>query len=144
MRRNSQTAVPCRFSVFMPSSLVQQLDAMARAKGYKNRSHALADLVRAGVVEHQSSYGDHEIAGTLTLVYDHHKPRLLSLLTEAQHDHQGLIISALHVHLDHRNCLEVLALHGRAGEIRRMADKLIATKGVKHGKLTITTTGRES
>ena len=130
-----------RFSIFMPAGLLRQLDLMAKQKGYSNRSKAVADLVRAGLVEHQSQCHTHEIAGTLTLVYDHHRPKLLSELTTIQHQHQQLIISTMHAHLDHHNCLEVLVLRGQAGSIKKMADKLIAAKGVKHGKLTVTTTG---
>ena len=87
--------------------------------------------------------GGGEIAGTITLVYDHHKRDLQSKLTDIQHDHEGLIISVLHVHLDHHNCMEVLAVRGRADAVRKLADGLIAVKGVKHGKLTVTTTGKE-
>lgn len=133
----------CRFSLSMASGLVDQLDAMVRAKGYANRSQAVADLVKAALVEHYAGTGDHEIAGTITLVYDHHKRHIQDMLTDIQHDQGDLIISALHVHLDHHNCLEVLAVRGPARRIRKVADQLIATKGVKHGKLTVTTTGKE-
>jgi CopG family nickel-responsive transcriptional regulator len=132
-----------RFSISMAESLVGQLDAMTRAKGYRNRSRALADMVRAQLVDHHAVRGTRKIAGTITLVYDHHKRGVQALLTELQHHHQPLIISTLHVHLDHRNCLEVLAVHGRARDVKRIADRLIATKGVKHGRLTVTTTGKE-
>ncbi len=127
----------------MPRDLVGQLDQMAKAKGYANRSQALADMVRDRLVEHHGQIADHEIAGTITLVYDHHKRNIQALLTDIQHDHGGLIIAALHVHLDHHNCMEVLAVRGRADTIKKMADRLIATKGIKHGKLTVTTTGKE-
>ena len=133
----------CRFSVFMPADLVRSLDAMAKAQGHSNRSKVLADLVRAGLIEHESQTDEKEIAGTLTLVYDHHKRNLLSLLTDIQHEHSELNIATLHVHLDHHNCLEVLAMRGSAGDIRKISDRLIAAKGVKHGKLTITTAGKE-
>jgi CopG family transcriptional regulator, nickel-responsive regulator len=132
-----------RFSISMAGDLVRQLDAMVRAKGYANRSQAVADVVRAGLVEHHAAYGDREIAGTITIVYDHHRPHVQALLTDIQHDHQPLIISTLHVHLDHHNCMEVLAVRGRANEIKKMADQLVAARGVKHGKLTVTTTGQE-
>ena len=112
-------------------------------KGYTNRSLAVADMVRDWLVEHRQSFGDREIAGTITLVYDHHKPHLQDVLTDIQHEHHQTIISTLHVHLDHHNCLEVLAVKGKAAVIKRMADALIGTRGVKHGKLTITTTGKD-
>lgn len=131
-----------RFSISLPASLARQLDRMCREKGYDNRSLALADMIRNQLVEHQQQAGDAEIAGTITLVYDHHKHGLQEELTDLQHDHHERINSTLHVHLDHHNCLEVLVVRGPASEIRNMADRLIGAKGVKHGKLTITTTGK--
>ena len=132
-----------RFSISMNGDLAEQLDAMAKDKGYANRSQALADMVRSHLVEHNAHMANREIAGTVTLVYDHHKRDLQAKLTDIQHDHEGLIISVLHVHLDHHNCMEVLAVRGRADVVRKLADGLIAVKGVKHGKLTVTTTGKE-
>ena len=127
----------------MAGDLVRQLDALVRQKGYTNRSQAVADMVRAQLVEHLAEAGTREIAGTITLVYDHHQRNVQALLTEVQHDHPDLIVATLHVHLDHRNCMEVLAVRGRARAIRRLADRLTAARGVKHGRLTVTTTGRE-
>lgn len=132
-----------RFSLSMPADLVHQLDGMVKAKGYSNRSQAVADMVRAQLVEHHGQQGAREIAGTVTLVYDHHKRNIQSLLTDFQHDHGDVIIAALHVHLDHHNCMEVLAVRGRAEAVKNFADRAIAVKGVKHGKLTVTTTGKE-
>jgi len=132
-----------RFSISMAGDLVGQLDDMVRSKGYANRSQAVAEMVRARLVEHNSQLGNREIAGTITLVYDHHKPHLQAALTDIQHDHHNVIISTLHVHLDHHNCLEVLVVRGKAPVIKKIADELLATKGVIHGKLTITTTGKE-
>jgi CopG family nickel-responsive transcriptional regulator len=132
-----------RFSVSLDKKLLHELDRMCREKGCDNRSLAIADMVRAHLVEHRQQFGDHDIAGTITIVYDHHKPHLMELLTDIQHDHGNLIIATLHVHLDHHNCLEVLAVRGQAGRIKKVADALIAAKGVKHGKLTITTTGED-
>jgi CopG family nickel-responsive transcriptional regulator len=131
-----------RFSVSLPVELARQLDAMSSEKGYSNRSQAIADMVRAQLVEHQSGAAE-QIAGTITLLFDHHKPRLQSLLTDVQHDHTEVIVSTLHVHLDHDNCLEVLVVRGDASEIRALADALIAAKGVKHGRLTVTATGKD-
>ena len=132
-----------RFTVSLPQGLLEDLDGMAKEKGYNNRSLLIADMVRGWLVEHRQQYGDREIAGTITLVYDHHKPHLQEVLTSIQHDHHEAIISTLHVHLDHHNCLEVLVLRGTAAKVRKMADALIGAKGVKHGKLTITTTGKD-
>jgi CopG family nickel-responsive transcriptional regulator len=130
-----------RFSVSMSRVLARRLDAMAKAKGYANRSQAVADMVRAHLVEHRAQAGTQEIAGTITLVYDHHRRNIQALLTGLQHDHGDLIVATLHVHLSHHDCMEVLAVRGRADAVRRLADRLIAAKGVSHGKLTVTTTG---
>jgi len=132
-----------RFSISVPRSLAKQLDRMAREKGYDNRSLAVADMVRAHLVEHRQNLDDQDIAGTITLVYDHHKQHVQATLTDLQHDHHALIVSTLHVHLDHHNCLEVLVVRGKAALVKRIADELIAAKGVKHGKLTVTSTGRD-
>jgi CopG family nickel-responsive transcriptional regulator len=132
-----------RFSVSLPPRLLQQLDGMAKEKGYDNRSQAIADMIRAQLVEHRQKSGSAEIAGTITLVYDHHKQHVQAALTDIQHDHHQVILSTLHVHLDHDNCLEVLAVRGKADVIRKIADELTTAKGVKHGKLTVTTTGKD-
>lgn len=132
-----------RFSISMSAELVTQLDAMVSAKGYANRSQAMADMVRDKLVEHRGERGRHRIAGTITLVYDHHRRGIQPLLTAIQHGHGEQIIASMHAHLDHHNCMEVLAVRGPANRVKRLADRLIATKGVKHGKLTMTTTGTE-
>jgi CopG family nickel-responsive transcriptional regulator len=127
----------------LPPSLLRQLDEMSREKGYDNRSQAIADMIRDQIVEHRQKADTGEIAGTITLVYDHHKPHLQTTLTDIQHDHHEVILTTVHVHLDHHNCLEVLIVRGQASIIRKIADELIAAKGVKHGKLTVTTTGKD-
>jgi CopG family nickel-responsive transcriptional regulator len=132
-----------RFSVSMSRALAGQLDAMAKAKGYANRSQAVADMVRAHLVEHRAQAGTQEIAGTITLVYDHHRRNIQALLTSLQHDHGDLIVATLHVHLSQHDCMEVLAVRGRADAVKRLADRLTAAKGVTHGKLSVTTTGRD-
>ena len=132
-----------RFSVSLPPQLLEQLDGMAKEKGYKNRSQAIADMIRAQLVEHRQKFSATEIAGTITLVYDHHKQHVQAALTDIQHDHHQVIVSTLHVHLDHDNCLEVLVVRGRADIIKKIADELTTAKGVKHGRLTVTTTGKD-
>ena len=141
--RNTHVETVTRFSVSLPASLARELDGMSREKGYHNRSHAIADMIRAHLVEHRQQKGDAEIAGSITLVYDHHGHHLLDLLTDLQHDHREDIVATLHAHLDHDNCLEILAVRGRAGDVKELADAMIGAKGVKHGRLTITTTGRD-
>ena len=132
-----------RFSVSVDRELLRELDRMCHEKGYDNRSLAIADMIRAHLVEHRQQLGKREIAGSITLVYDHHKHHLQDLLTDLQHDHRQIIISTLHAHLDHDNCLEILAVRGKGTDVKRLADELIAAKGVKHGKLTITSTGKD-
>ncbi len=129
-----------RFSISMSATLARDLDAMARERGYANRSQAVSDMVRAQLVEHHAHTGTREIAGTITIVYDHHHRNLQPLLTGIQHDHGHLIVSTLHVHLSHHVCMEVLVVRGAAREVRRLADRLIAARGVTHGRLTVTTT----
>jgi CopG family nickel-responsive transcriptional regulator len=139
MKKNSVD----RFSVSLPPELLSQFDKMVDEKGYENRSLAIADMMRAHLVDHRQKFGDEEIAGTITLVYDHHKAHVQAALTGIQHDHHEVIISTVHVHLDHHNCLEVLVVRGKAELVKKIADELIAAKGVKHGKLTVTTTGKD-
>ena len=132
-----------RFSVSLPPNLLRQLDQMVREKGYHNRSLAISDMVRDNLVDHHQKFAGQEIAGTITLVYDHHKQHVQTALTDIQHDHHEVIVSTLHVHLDHHNCLEVLVVRGESSLVKKIAEELIAAKGVKHGKLTVTTTGKD-
>ena len=132
-----------RFSVSLSRRLARELDQMTAEKGYDNRSLAISDMIRAHLIEHRQQQGTGEIAGSITLVYDHHRHHLQDLLTDLQHEHREVIISALHCHLDHDNCLEVLAVRGKAAGIKNLAVELIAAKGVIHGKLTITSTGKD-
>jgi CopG family transcriptional regulator, nickel-responsive regulator len=141
--RNTRKDSVVRFSVSLARGLARELDQMTTEKGYDNRSLAIADMIRAHLVEHRQQMGDGEIAGSITLVYDHHRHHLQDLLTDLQHEHREVIISSLHCHLDHDNCLEVLAVRGRSAAIKKLADEMIAAKGVKHGKLTITSTGKD-
>ncbi|MDI6870726.1 MAG: nickel-responsive transcriptional regulator NikR [Bacillota bacterium] len=131
-----------RFGVSMAPELLERFDGLIRRKGYTNRSEAIRDLVRNSLVEEESQQEESEVAGTVTLIYDHHVIGLSDLLNDLQHDFYQAIVSTLHVHLDAHHCLEVLVLQGKAGEVRRIADRLISVKGVKHGKLTLTSTGK--
>ena len=130
-------------SASLPGNLLRDFDAMASRKGYSNRSLALADMIRDSLVEEDRDNGNKEIAGTITLVFDHHKRNLQESLTDLQHGHSDIIIATLHVHLDHDNCLEVIVARGCATSVKKLADALIAAKGVKHGRLTITSTGHD-
>lgn len=132
-----------RISVSLNRTLLRKLDRMVREKGYDNRSLAISGMIANTLVEHQQELADVEAAGTVTLVYDHHKPHVQETLTELQHDHLQTIVSTLHVHLDHHNCLEVLVVRGKASALNAFANRLIGAKGVKHGRLSITTTGKD-
>jgi CopG family transcriptional regulator, nickel-responsive regulator len=130
-----------RFGISIDDSLLERFDRLVEKKGYINRSEAIRDLIRDALVEQVWEEGDEETVGTVTLVYDHHVHDLSDRLTEQQHQHHREIISALHVHLDAHNCLEVLVVRGKAAIVKKIADTLIGVKGVKHGKLVMTTTG---
>jgi CopG family nickel-responsive transcriptional regulator len=132
-----------RFSVSADKTLMRQFDQLRKTQGYKNRSLAIADMMRDRLVEHRQIGGDYEAAATVTLVYDHHKPHIQQMLTGLQHDFTGMIVSTLHVHLDHHNCLEVIVLKAKATAIKQLADRLIGTKGVKHGRLSLTSAGKD-
>ena len=132
-----------RFGMSIDDQLLEQFDCIIGRKGYVNRSEAIRDLIRSLIVEEQWEAGDEETVGTVTLVYNHHVRDLSDRLIEQQHTHHDRIISALHVHLDPHNCLEVLVVRGKAHEVKQIADELIGVKGVKHGKLVMTTTGQE-
>lgn len=130
-----------RFSISTDARLLTLFDALSAEKGYVNRSEAMRDLMRNALVEEQWSEDEAQAVGTVTLVYDHHFSDLGDKLTEHQHSHHESIVSTLHIHLDAHNCLEVVVLRGVVRDIKHLADELIGTKGVKHGKFVATTTG---
>ena len=130
-----------RFGVSLDHHLLDDFDAFIRRRKYTNRSEALRDLIRDNLVGLEWDENK-DTVGTVTFVYDHHVRDLTRKLTDIQHRYQLLIISGMHVHLDHDNCLEVLVVKGKGSEIKKVADALVSTKGVKHGKLTMTTTGK--
>jgi CopG family nickel-responsive transcriptional regulator len=131
-----------RFGVSIPDSLLGDFDRLISRKGYQNRSEAIRDLIRDSLVTEEWREGKKEMVGTIALVYSHHTRELSRILTEMQHDHYKMILSTLHIHLDEHNCLEVLVVKGRGEEIQKISDRLIGTRGVKHGKLSLTTTGK--
>ena len=130
-----------RFGVSLDHHLLDDFDRLIAGRNYTNRSEALRDLIRDSLVGQQWDE-NRETVGTITIVYNHHIPELTEKLTSIQHRHQRVVLSAMHVHLDHAHCLEVLVVRGRGRELRKVADTLIGTKGVKHGKLTMTTSGQ--
>ncbi len=130
-----------RIGVAIDSDLLDKFDELIGKRGYTNRSQAFRDMIRDELVEKSWESPRSQVVGTVTLVYDHHVQLLSDKLTDIQHDHHQSVLSSLHVHLDHDNCLEVLVVRGRASAVKKIADALISTKGVKHGRLTITTAG---
>ena len=130
-----------RFGVSLDHHLLDDFDRLIERKNYTNRSEALRDLIRDNLVG-QEWDENKETVGTITIVYDHHVHDLTEKLTDIQHRFHRLVLSAMHVHLDHDHCVEVLVVRGKGADIKKVADTLIGTKGVKHGKLTMTTTGQ--
>ena len=126
-----------RFGVSLDGELLKRFDGFIAREGYTNRSKAIADLIRKEFVSDVFARGG-EVAGAITIVYDHHKREVVNKLLDIQHDHGGIIISAQHVHLDHDNCLELIAVRGLAGKVKALADSMQAVKGVKHSTLSIT------
>jgi len=131
-----------RFGVSLEKELLEKFDRLIKEKKYSNRSEAIRDLIRENLVKREWTEGK-EVAGSITLVFDHHKRELMNTLTDIQHDFYQLIISSQHVHLDHDNCLEIIVVRGKPRGVKELADKLRATKGVKYGALSIATTGKE-
>jgi CopG family nickel-responsive transcriptional regulator len=129
-----------RFGVSLEKTLIDKFDRFIREKNYTNRSEAFRDLIRQELVKKEWIEGD-EVAGAITLIYDHHRKDLLGKITDIQHNFQNLIISTQHVHLDHDNCLEIVAVRGESGAIQRLANTLSSIKGVKHGTLSMSSTG---
>ena len=131
-----------RFGISIDERLLKRFDSLIDEKGYINRSEAIRDLIRNALVEEEWARENQEMVGTVSLVYDHHTRDLADKLTEHQHSHHKEIISALHVHLDAHHCMEVVVIKGKANKIKKLAEELIGTKGVKHGKLMASTTGK--
>lgn len=131
-----------RFGVSIDESLLRDFDRLISQKGYQNRSEAIRDLIRENLVQEEWAEGEKETVGTISLVYDHHKRELSKTLLEMQHRNYLAILSSLHIHLDEHNCLEVIVVKGKAKEIKKISDRLIGTKGVKHGQLSLNTMGR--
>ncbi len=131
-----------RFGLAMDDELLKRFDELIKGKGYANRSEAVRDLVRNELVESEWESDENVTVGTITLVYNHEVKDLSDKLTDLQHQLHDAVISTLHVHLDAHNCLEVLVVKGPAKDVKKMADHIIGTKGVKHGRLTMSTSGK--
>jgi len=131
-----------RFGISLEEELLKNFDRHIREKEYQNRSEAIRDLIRGEFVKKEWTAGK-EVAGTITLVYNHHKRELVNKLTDIQHDFHKLVISSQHIHLDHNNCLETIVVKGKPKEIEKLAYKMKSTKGVKYGALSMATIAKE-
>jgi CopG family nickel-responsive transcriptional regulator len=131
-----------RFGVSLERRLLEKFDRLIEKREYTTRSEALRDLIRQELVKKEWEE-DQEVAGAITFIYDHHTRGLSSQLTDLQHDYQEIIISTQHIHLDHHNCLEIVAVKGKASEVQKLTDALRSVKGVRHGALSMTSTGKE-
>lgn len=125
-----------RFGVSLEEDLLQELDKLVIENHFPNRSQAIRFLIKKNIVEEK--WQDNKVvAGAIVLVYDHHKRELQNKSTDLQHDYHDLILSVQHVHLDHHNCLETIAVKGKAQKLIELSEKLIGLKGIKHGKLVM-------
>lgn len=131
-----------RFGVSMEEELLRRFDKIIDERGYQSRSEAIRDLIRQELVKEEWTDPKAEVAATLTIVYEHHEHELSHVLTEVQHQHHSYILCTTHIHLDPHNCLEVIILKGESEKVKNIANMLISTRGVKHGQLVSTTTGK--
>jgi len=127
-----------RFGVSIEPDLLKKFDKMIKKEGYTNRSEAIRDLIRKNLITEKNKNPETKAIGTLTMIYDHHVRNLTNKLLDLQHDHTKEILTTTHVHIDHHNCLEVLVLKGKTGDIQKLADNIKALRGIKHGELVIT------
>lgn len=131
-----------RFGVSIPEDLIAKFDKLIKTKKYKNRSEAIRDLIRESFVEEEWTLAK-DVAGGISMVYDHHQRQLVNKLVETQHKFHNLIISSQHIHLDHDNCLEFIVVKGKAEEVKKLYNMLKSTRGVKHVGLMKSTIGKE-
>ena len=117
-----------RFGVSIEPDLLKKFDKVIRKKGYTNRSEAIRDIIRKNLIIEKNKDPNFESIGTLTMIYDHHAGNLTNRLLDMQHDHTNEILSTTHIHIDHHNCLEVLVLKGKTGNIQKLADKTMTKK----------------
>jgi CopG family transcriptional regulator, nickel-responsive regulator len=129
-----------RTGISLEQDLLERFDQIVAQKGYGSRSEAIRDLLRDHFVE-EDIVSNKVVVATITLIYDHHQPKLSEQLVSAQHDYKGQVLATTHVHLDHHNCLEVIILKGSGMDVKKFAEKLLSLKGVKHGKTVITNPG---
>lgn len=132
-----------RVGVSLDSKLLSMFDELIAGQGYSNRSEAIRDLIRSRLSEERVAKPATQAVAGVFLVYDHHSTELSGKLVDLQHSHLLQVIASTHVHLDHHNCLEVIMLKGKVGEIEKLADHMACLKGVKLSKVNIMTTGED-
>jgi len=132
-----------RFSVSIDEDLLARFDEAVRERHYRNRSKAIRDLIVNFIVERAWERADREVMGSLVVLYDHGVRGLAERLLEIQHHYHKNVISTMHIHVDEKNCMEILAVRGYPGEIRELADEILSCKGVKHGRLVMSIRGSE-
>jgi CopG family nickel-responsive transcriptional regulator len=130
-----------RFSISLEENLLADFDQFISNKNYKNRSEAIRDLIRNSFVEKEWA-DDKDVMGVITLVYDHHQPRLQEQITRLQHGLFAQIVSTTHVHMDHHNCMEVIIVRGTAGEVNKLSNDLNSLRGVRNSRLAMSSTGK--
>jgi CopG family transcriptional regulator, nickel-responsive regulator len=131
-----------RFGVSMEKELVKGFDALIKKAGYPSRSEAVRDLVRKSMIKDEWQDPNSNVLATVSILYRHHEHHLSDSLADIQHHHHELIISTTHVHLDADDCLEVIILKGKAGKVRKLAEQMISAKGVRHGGVVYTSSGK--
>lgn len=132
------TANITRFGISIEPELLKQFDKIITKEGYTNRSEKIRDLIRKNLIDNEIKNPDSKAVGTLTIIYDHHTGNLTNKLLNLQHEHNNEILTTTHIHIDHHNCLEVIVLKGKIGNIQKLTNNIIALKGIKNGKLVIT------
>ena len=129
-----------RFGISLEKALLDNFDTLINRQKYTSRSQAIRDLIRHELLK-QDLEENQEVAGAITFIYDHHQRDLLNKIIDVQHDHQDIIQSSQHIHLDHHSCLEIVAVKGNFRKVSKLADILKALKGVIHGSLSVSSTG---
>ncbi|MDD3520426.1 MAG: nickel-responsive transcriptional regulator NikR [Actinomycetota bacterium] len=130
-----------RFGVSIEEKLLKEFDCLIKEKNYINRSEAIRDLIREKLVKEEWDSADMEVAGAIIIVYDHHKRELVQNLISIQHDFLKLIIASQHIHFDHNNCMEMIAVRGNIKELKKLESKIKSEKGVKHTVFAKSTLG---
>ncbi len=130
-----------RFSIAIPAKLLDEFDEYTSRRGLLvNRSEAIRNLIRDALVDDGLQDPAANIVGSITVIYDHHTPDLTRKIDEVEHNYPDEVVSSMHVHLDHRSCLEVIAVKGRACKVNELANCLLGIKGILYGKLTVAAT----